>query len=225
MTTIKLESSTNKNLDLKNALLFNEFIGSDEFGYQGEDDGNIFDDKIMSYMSRSYNKNNSCYSENIETFILDKMNDEFEVDSAFSTELKSTSTSSYNDSIVLDDKTLIADNSNIQQLSFCIILDFINGQFQQCCDITLNQHSLKQLIGTWEIDKKVFEKAKSNKQLHSLEALQIFGNWILQTVTTENEEKKTKTILKIGHVELSTNSDEYFKFSSETLEKIGKQLG
>ncbi|CAG8824517.1 17687_t:CDS:1, partial [Cetraspora pellucida] len=58
ITTIKSELSTNKNLDLKNALLFSEFIGSDEFKYKDNDYNDVFSNETMSYMSGSYDKNN-----------------------------------------------------------------------------------------------------------------------------------------------------------------------
>ncbi|CAG8729999.1 9279_t:CDS:1, partial [Dentiscutata heterogama] len=142
-------SPTSKSPNIKNALLFNEFINSSEFGYKSaDDDDDTFGDETTSYRSGSCDRSSNRDSDNIKTFTLDKMSferarvfteneeichntfwekdDEVEVDSAFSTDLESTSTSLYNESIVLEDA---ANRSNIQNLSPFVILDLINGQF------------------------------------------------------------------------------------------------
>ncbi|CAG8511498.1 13847_t:CDS:2 [Cetraspora pellucida] len=196
MTTTIPESSTNKDLNLKNSLFFNKFINSSEFGYKNINDDDILGDETMSYMSGSYNRSNNCDSDNIDIFILDKMsfkrarifakneeiyydtfceNKEFKVDSIFSIKLESTLTLLYNESIILENL-----NSSNTHLLSC------------------------------EIDKDTFKKAKSNNQLHSLEPVNPF---------------LLKTIFKIRHVDFSTHSDECFEFTSEDSEKIDEQLG
>ncbi|CAG8851145.1 31038_t:CDS:1, partial [Racocetra persica] len=75
MATTIPESSTNndKGLNLKSALLFNEFINSSEFGYKNIDDDDILGDETTSYMSGSYDGSNNRDFDNIDTFTLDKM--------------------------------------------------------------------------------------------------------------------------------------------------------
>ncbi|CAG8567279.1 15479_t:CDS:2 [Racocetra fulgida] len=234
MTTSIPESPTNEGLNLKSALLFNEFINNSEVGYKSIDDDDILGDETTSYISGSYDGSNNCDFDNIDTFTLDKMsfekarifaeneeicydtfweNDEFEVDSIFSTELESTSTLSYDESIALEN----ADSRQGKNYSFTCEVNHTN-------DITV--------------------------------ALQIFGNWILQTAITDNNDKKKdllawlstilvmfnketqsqcsikpinpfllKTIFKIGHVDFFTHSNECFEFTPEASEKIGEQLG
>ncbi|CAG8803516.1 15042_t:CDS:1, partial [Dentiscutata erythropus] len=119
------ESSTSKNLNTKNALLFNEFININKFGYKSADDEDTFGDETMSYRSGSCDGSNNHNFDNIDMFTLDKMSferarifaenkeicyntflekdDEFEVDSEFSTELELTSTLTCNESIELED--------------------------------------------------------------------------------------------------------------------------
>ncbi|CAG8539347.1 17714_t:CDS:2 [Cetraspora pellucida] len=261
MTTITPKSLTNEGL--KTAFLFNEFIENSEYEYKSADDDNIFDNETTSYVSRSFDRNSNHDSDNIDTFTLNKVsfenvrifaeNNEIPYDTfwkdddglennfIFSTELESTSTITHDESIILEDSHFVISRNTVQSLSSCVILDIINSQFQQCCAVTLNQQPLTQLIGTWEIDKKTFENAKSNNQLYNLgvcslhfsydaaklhlsqakkeyrgkttgskknrsfsceekhinnntEALKIFGNWILQIATTDNEETKRELL-------------------------------
>ncbi|CAG8767133.1 23774_t:CDS:2, partial [Cetraspora pellucida] len=113
MTTTIPESSTNK------------------------DDDDIFDDKTKGYISESYNRSNNCDFNNIDIFTLNKIsfkrarifakneeiyydifceNEEFEVDSIFSTELESILTLPYDESIALENP-----NSSNIHLSLCEI--------------------------------------------------------------------------------------------------------
>ncbi|CAG8507108.1 3170_t:CDS:1, partial [Racocetra persica] len=124
---------TNKDPNLKNAFLLNEFNNSNsEFEYRSADDDDILDDETTSYASGNLDRNNN--DNNIDTFVLDKLSfenarlfaendeiscdnfweeddDELEKDSAFSTELESASNLTHDESIVLEDSNLIANNT------------------------------------------------------------------------------------------------------------------
>ena len=55
-----------------------------------------------------------------------------------------------------------------ESLINCVILDIVDDKIQCCSKTGSNQRPLAQLIGTWEIDDKIFTDMKSLNKLHTL---------------------------------------------------------
>ncbi|CAG8795516.1 23703_t:CDS:2, partial [Cetraspora pellucida] len=62
----------------------------------------------------------------------------------------------------------VVDNVSSKSLTSCVLIDTVDGHIQCCASQTERQRPLTQLVGTWEIDDKVFLKAKEENKLHSL---------------------------------------------------------
>ncbi|CAG8678637.1 24927_t:CDS:2 [Cetraspora pellucida] len=201
----------------------------------------MFGNETTSYKSESCNKSNNHNFDNIDTFILDKISfdkarifaeneeicyntflkkdDEFEVNSAFSTEIESISTLSCNESIELqDDNSICIVGKNVQSDS--------EHRTRYICSQCFNKHDshFYKHIGSRKNHSFFYKENYTND---ITEMLQVFGNWILQTATMEVQHSMKlvnffllKIIFKIGQVDLFTHSNKCFGFMPETSKKL-----
>ena len=154
-----------------------------EFNYLNEDDVSTLDNELSSTATilDSYTTENT--SEEILPFTLD----ETVLEKA--QELYSDNNNDNNEEMInwkdidlekekLETESVITrlteennyqiDNISNQSLTYCVVLDMIDGEIQCCFNKTINQHPLAQLVGTWKIDSEIFTSTKVKNKLHTL---------------------------------------------------------
>ncbi|CAG8777861.1 6587_t:CDS:2, partial [Rhizophagus irregularis] len=61
---------------------------------------------------------------------------------------------------------IFIDNDEIKQkeLTACVVIDFFDGKFQRCGNKEGNIRQLRNLIGTWQVDRDVIREVDGNLQ-------------------------------------------------------------
>ena len=130
-------------------------VGEESISYELEDDNlssEIFSlDKEGLAIAKAYAEN----IENKDMAFDDDNLDNLSISSIYSTEESFITEISDADSVLLAPDCRAED-----MLTACVLMDIVNGEIRTCGNIGKYQRPLAQLLGTWEIDKAVFQKSR-----------------------------------------------------------------
>ncbi|EXX67680.1 uncharacterized protein OCT59_000989 [Rhizophagus irregularis] len=100
------------------------------------------------------------FIDNDEISSSDSDNYEFDLESEGESEIESQN-DIYNNSGEFDE---IINNIEQKELTACVVIDFFDGKFQRCGNKEGNIRQLRNLIGTWQVDRDVIREVDGNLQ-------------------------------------------------------------
>ncbi|CAB5382752.1 unnamed protein product [Rhizophagus irregularis] len=156
--------SLHENNNLFDSLFENFTEGSEESDNYVDSD-NVSDDyefldPCIDLEERNVSFLHKIFIDNDEISSSDSDNYEFDLESEGESEIESQN-DIYNNSGEFDE---IINNIEQKELTACVVIDFFDGKFQRCGNKEGNIRQLRNLIGTWQVDRDVIREVDGNLQ-------------------------------------------------------------